>query len=79
MWFEIIGDVAAVENIATGRGIREISRLKKVYGPGRWRKMKGTASVRLSGGETRTAELHWYEAHGRGRCELKVKRLWKDK
>lgn len=74
MDFEIVGDIAAVETIAAGSGIREIGRLRKFYGKGRWRKMKGVARVRLSGGSLRLAELHWYEAHGVGRKEFKRKR-----
>jgi hypothetical protein len=72
--FEIIGEIADIETIAVGRKIREIVRLKKVYGPGRWRKLKGIAIIRLANGQTRRAELHWYEAHGIGRKEFKRKR-----
>ena len=74
MGFEIIGDIAAVETIAVGARIREIGRLRKFYGKGRWRKMKGVARVRLEDGSLRLAELHWYEAHGIGRKEFKRKR-----
>lgn len=74
MPFELIGEIADVEVIATGRGIRELRRLTKRYGAGRWRKMKGRAMVRLSSGRVRLAEIHWYEAHGIGRKELKRKR-----
>jgi len=72
--FEIIGEIADIETIAIGHKIREIIRLKKVYGPGRWRKLKGIAIIRLANGQTRRAELHWYEAHGIGRKEFKRKR-----
>ena len=65
----------AVELIASGREIRELARLRKVYGAGRWRKMKGIATVKLPDGATIRAEVHWYERHGLGRCELKIKRL----
>jgi hypothetical protein len=58
-----------------GRKIRELERLRKIYGPGRWRKCKGIATVRLPDGILQQAEVHWYEAHGIGRVELKVKRL----
>jgi len=61
--------------IATGSGIREIARLRKRYGRGRWRKRKGTAEIELPGGEIVLAELHWYEATGIGRREFKIKRL----
>ncbi|MDP2897472.1 MAG: hypothetical protein Q8Q12_13105 [bacterium] len=74
MNFEILGEITNTETIAVGRAIREISRLRRIYGQGRWRKMKGVARVRLSDGGVRIAELHWYEAHGIGRKELKRKR-----
>jgi hypothetical protein len=73
-WFEIIGDVERVETIATSRGIRELSRLRREYGRGRWRKRKGVATVRLPDGTQRPAEIHWYEATGIGRKEYKIKR-----
>ena len=74
MHFEIIGDITDVETFATGTSIREIGRLRKFYGRGRWRKRKGFTQVRLSDGTTRRAEIHWYEAHGIGRKEFKLKR-----
>jgi hypothetical protein len=77
MGFEIIGEITSVETIAVGRSIREVARLQKVYGPGRWRKLKGMATVRLSDGTVSEAEVHWYEAHGIGKKEIKIKRiLW---
>ena len=77
MSFEIIGEVTHVETIAVGRSIREMARLRRFYGPGRWRKLKGIARVRLSDGAICEAEVHWYEAHGIGRREEKIKRiLW---
>ncbi len=75
MDFEIRGDLAGIETIATGSGIREIGRLRKFYGRGRWRKRKGFAEVRLANGAIVKAELHWYEATGIGRREFKIKRL----
>jgi len=75
MHFEILGEITQVETFATGGGIREIARLRKTYGPGRWRKRKGVASVRLGNGIVREAELHWYEATGIGRREFKIKYL----
>lgn len=72
---EIIGHIASSEPIAVGRKIREIERLRKVYGRGRWRKMKGIPVVRLPDGTTSPAEVHWYESHGIGRKEIKIKRL----
>ena len=75
MHFEILGDLANIETIATGSGIREIARLRKRYGRGRWRKRKGIADVRLRRGEIARAEVHWYEATGIGKREFKIKRL----
>jgi hypothetical protein len=72
--FELVGEIENVEIFATGRGIREVSRLNRIYGRGRWRKRKGTATIRLPDGTERVAELHWYEATGIGRKELKIKR-----
>jgi len=74
MNFEIIGEIAGVEIIAIGKSIRDLPRLRKLYGTGRWRKLKGVAQVRLQNGQVRTAELHWYEAHGIGKKEIKRKR-----
>jgi hypothetical protein len=74
MDFELVGDVADVETIATGSSIRELPRLRRLYGKGRWRKMKGVARIRLKDGRMRLAELHWYEAHGIGKKEFKRKR-----
>ncbi|MFN7945189.1 MAG: hypothetical protein U0Z53_07545 [Blastocatellia bacterium] len=73
MTFEIIGEITDIEIIAVGNGIRDLSRLRKMYGKGRWRKLKGTARIRLRTGRIRLAELHWYEAHGIGRKEMKRK------
>jgi hypothetical protein len=73
MHFEIVGQIENVETIATGRSIRDIKSLKKKYGAGRWRKLKGVATVRLDGGNIRKAEVHWYEAHGIGRRKMKIK------
>jgi hypothetical protein len=75
MHFEIVGEISEVETFATGSGIREVARLRKIYGRGRWRKRKGIARVRLANGKTRLAEIHWYEASGIGRKEFKIKRL----
>ena len=75
MYFENIGEFSAVETIATGSGIRELARLRKYYGRGRWRKRKGVGRVRLADGEIVLAELHWYEATGIGKREFKIKRF----
>lgn len=72
--FQIIGEVTDVATIAVGSAIRDLPRLRKVYGAGRWRKLKGTATIRLRDGSIRRAELHWYEAHGIGKREFKRKR-----
>ena len=74
MHFEIIGDITDIEPIAVGSTIREVARLRKQYGRGRWRKLKGIALIRLANGRLRHAELHWYEAHGIGKREIKRKR-----
>jgi hypothetical protein len=75
VFFEFESEITEIEVIAVGRAIRELRRLEKMYGPGRWRKLKGLAAIRLVDGTVVRAELHWYEAHGVGRCEFKVKRL----
>jgi hypothetical protein len=73
MYFEIIGDITHAETFAIGTSIRELARLRKRYGRGRWRKRKGIARVRLDDGAIRQAEVHWYEAHGIGRRDFKIK------
>ena len=74
MQFEVVGQIAYIEVIATGSGVRVRRYLRKTYGPGRWRKLKGVATVRLPNGALRKVEVHWYEAHGIGRKDLKIKR-----
>ena len=73
MYFRILGEITDVETVATGSGIRELARLRRRYGRARWRKRKGTARVELAGGIVRLAEVHWYEASGKGRHEFKIK------
>ncbi|MDQ3009684.1 MAG: hypothetical protein M3X11_03130 [Acidobacteriota bacterium] len=73
MNFEILSEIENIEIIAVGSNIHDPDRLRKTYGKGRWRKLKGTARIRLGNGRIRLAELHWYEAHGIGRKELKRK------
>ena len=73
MYFEIIGEIEDIEEIAAGGRIRDIMRLQRQYGPGRWRKLKGLAMVRLQSGKIRKAELHWYEALGIGKKKMKIK------
>ena len=71
--FQVIGEIEAIETIAAGIGVRVRSSLRKLYGKGRWRKLKGIATVRLANGNLRRVELHWYEVHGIGRRDLKIK------
>jgi hypothetical protein len=73
MNFEIVSEITQIQPIAVNRQIRDLARLRKMYGKGRWRKLKGVAHVRLRSGRIRLAELHWYEAHGIGRKEMKRK------
>ena len=75
MHFQILGEISHPETFAVGSAIREIVRLRKLYGKGRWRKRKGIARVRLDDGSVFLAEIHWYEATGIGKRELKIKRL----
>jgi hypothetical protein len=74
MNFEVVGEITEVETFAVGNVIRELPRLRRVYGVGRWRKRKGVANIRLADGSVCKAEVHWYEAHGIGRKEVKIKR-----
>jgi hypothetical protein len=73
MDFELIGGITEVKTIATGTGVRDRARLRRLYGRARWRKVKGVAQVRLPNGRMRLAEIHWYEAHGIGKREFKLK------
>jgi hypothetical protein len=74
MDFRIVGQITEVEVIASGPGIRVLRYLRKTYGQGRWRKLKGVAVVQLPNGRLRRVELHWYEAHGKGKRDIKIKR-----
>jgi hypothetical protein len=76
--FEILGQIKEMETIAKGKSIRGLKSLREMYGAGNWRKLKGIAPVRLEDGTIRTAELHWYEAHGIGRRGMKRKRIWRE-
>lgn len=73
MNFEIIGNIESIETIAVSKSIKDFSRIRRQYGLGRWRKMKGKAKIRLINGSIRYAELHWYEAHGIGKKKIKIK------
>ena len=75
MYLDIIGEIEEIETIAVGGRIRDIMRIRKKYGPGRWSKLKGVAKVRLQSGRICKAEVHWYEAHGIGRKKMKIKRI----
>jgi hypothetical protein len=75
MDFELVGQIVKIETIAVGHGIRELQNLKRLFGAGRWRKLKGEAKVKLPSGRVRLAEIHWYEAHGTGRRKWKIKRF----
>ena len=73
MYFEIISEISDIERITRGPSVQERVRLRKQFGAGRWRKLKGIATVRLANGRIRRVELHWYEAHGVGKKKLKIK------
>ena len=75
MVFEVIGQIADVERIAVSGSIRDIEKLREQFGPGRWRKLKGRATVKMADGAIRAAEVHWYEADGAGRRRMKIKRF----
>ena len=75
MEFEVFGEIRDIETIATGRGVYIRRYLERTYGKGRWRKMKGRASVQLADGTVSEAEIHWFEAHGVGRKDFKIKRV----
>ena len=73
MDFQLVEELRQIATIATGIGVRDRARLRKYYGRGKWRKLKGIARVRLPDGRIRLAEIHWYEAHGIGKREFKIK------
>jgi hypothetical protein len=72
--FEIVGRISDIQKIAVGPGIRILPLLRKRYGRGRWRKLKGVATVRMTDGTIRLAEVHWFEAHGIGKRKMRIKR-----
>ncbi len=76
MNFEIIEQISASEMISEGKSIRELNRLQRVYGEGKWRKLKGLFMIRFESGDICRAELHWYEAHGLGKKDIKIKYFW---
>ena len=73
--FEILGEISHIETIAEGRGVYIRRYLERTYGKGRWRKMKGIGTVKLTDATICEAEIHWFEAHGIGRKDLKIKRV----
>ena len=75
MPFEIVSPITKIEVIAKGRAIRDLSRLRKKYGAGKWRKLKGNANEKLDNGDILYAEVHWYEAHGIGKRKFKIKQF----
>jgi hypothetical protein len=77
LYFEILSKITNIETIAIGKSIRELKRLEKTYGKGRWRKLKGIAKIKLPDGMVCLAEIHWYEAHGIGKKEFKIKHVLK--
>jgi hypothetical protein len=74
MHFKILSEILWTETIASGRSIHELRRLNRVYGKTNWRKRKGIAKIRLTDGAVKLAELHWYEGHGKGKKEIKIKK-----
>jgi len=76
MKYEVIDKIEPIEVIATGKSIREISRLNRIYGRGRWRKLKGITKVRFEDGRVCKADVHWYEAHGIGKKGFKIKQIF---
>jgi hypothetical protein len=78
VYFELAGELSEIEAIAKGISVRERARLRKQFGRGRWRKLKGVALVRLSDGSVHRTEVHWYKAHGIGRRKMKIKRFLDD-
>lgn len=76
--FEILSEITHIEPIARGFGVRELTRLRRQYGDGHWRKLKGITTIILEDGTIHQAEIHWYEAHGIGKKEFKIKFLLLD-
>ncbi len=71
--FNLISEITEIEIIAVNKSIRDLARLNRTYGKARWRKLKGVANVELPSGRIRLAKVHWYEAHGIGKKEMKIK------
>lgn len=79
MKLEVVGSISNLEVVAAGTNVRVRRLLRKLYGQGRWRKLKGVATVRLRNGALRKVELHWYEAHGVGKRDIKIKHYLDEK
>lgn len=75
MYFEIIGEIKNIETIAIGGNIKDLIKIQKKYGKGRWRKLKGIANIKILNGSIKLAEIHWYEAHGIGMKNIKIKKI----
>ena len=73
MKFDVIGEIEKIETIAAGPSVKMRALLRKAYGRGRWRKRKGIGTGQLPNGNLRRVELHWYEAHGIGKRDMKIK------
>ena len=73
--FKVVSEITQIETIAVGPNIRLLPVLRKRYGAGRWRKLKGMAQVRLADETIRVAEIHWFEAHGKGKVKMRIKRF----
>ncbi|MEW6040621.1 MAG: hypothetical protein AB1633_03795 [Elusimicrobiota bacterium] len=74
MYFKVIGKIRKIETIASGHGIKNLNRLNKMYGKTNWRKLRGKCRVKLKDGTVLDAEVHWYEGHGIGKKEMKIKK-----
>ena len=74
--FKLVSKITNIESIAIGNSIRDLARLNRTYGKGRWRKLKGQATVELKDGTVCRVEIHWYSAHGIGNFECKIKYFW---
>ncbi len=75
MPFEILSEITDIQTIAIGGRIRDIMRLRRQFGMANWKKLKGSVTIRLQSGRICLAEIHWYEAHGKGKKKLKIKKI----
>lgn len=72
---EILSPITEIETVTEGKRIRILKYLKKRYGGQHWKKKKRVALVKDPySGLPRRAEVHWFEAHGVGKVEIKRKR-----